>query len=157
VPCASLRQKRESSLRAVSLVEFDVWCVAAPQYLHGRGTPTRLEDLASPAWIAFTLIPHPRRFQTRDGKQSVWLHRLLRTTSSAGGRVLAVAGAGIFAAPSFVLVPELAAARLVRVLPELELPQVTVCVARPGSGEPPPKTRAFIDLAKAQRGPHARL
>jgi len=148
--------KRDSSLRAVNLAEFDVWCVAAPQYLHERGTPKRLDELASHAWIAFTLIPHPWTLQTRDGKQSVRLHRSLGTTSNSGGRALAVAGAGIFAAPSFGLEPEVAAGRLVRVLPTLRLPQVTLYVAWPGRGEPPSKTRAFIDLAKAQRRPRTR-
>ncbi len=148
--------RRDSSLRAVSLAEFDVWCVAAPRYLEERGTPKRLEDLASHSWIAFTLIPHPWTLHTRDGKQSVRMHRTLGTTSNAGGRALAVAGAGIFAAPSFVSEPELTADRLVRVLPSLKLPQVTLYVAWPGRGEPPSKTRAFIDLAKAQRQPRAR-
>jgi len=143
--------RRDSSLRAVSLAEFDVWCVASPRYLHERGTPKRLEDLASHAWIAFTLIPHPWTLHTRDGKQSVRLQRTIATTSNAGGRALAVAGAGLFAAPSFALEPEVAAGRLVRVLPTVKLPQVTLYVAWPGRGEPPSKTRAFIDLAKAQR------
>jgi DNA-binding transcriptional LysR family regulator len=148
--------RRDSSLRAVSLSEFDVWCVAAPQYLQERGSPKRMEDLASHAWIAFTLVPHPWTLQTRDGKQSVRLHRSIGTTSNAGGRALAVAGAGIFAAPSFGLEPDVAAGRLVRVLPNLKLPQVSLYVAWPGRGEPPSKTRAFIELAKAQRGPRAR-
>jgi DNA-binding transcriptional LysR family regulator len=143
--------RRDSSLRAVTLAEFDVWCVAAPSYLRERGRPRRLEDLASHAWIAFTLISHPWTLQTRDGKQSVRLPRTLGTTSNAGGRALAVAGAGIFAAPSFVLEPELAAGRLERELPTLKLPQVTLSVTWPGRGEPPSKTRAFIELAKAQR------
>jgi DNA-binding transcriptional LysR family regulator len=145
--------RRDTSLRAVTLAEFDVWCVAAPVYLHERGMPKRLEDLASHAWIAFTLIPHPWTLSTRDGRQSVRLQRSVSTTSNAGGRALAVAGAGIFAAPRFGLETEVAAGRLVRVLPALKLPQVTLYVAWPGRGEPPSKTRAFIDLAKAQRRP----
>jgi DNA-binding transcriptional LysR family regulator len=31
--------RRDSSLRAVNLAVFDVWCVASPQYLMERGTP----------------------------------------------------------------------------------------------------------------------
>lgn len=145
--------RRDSSLRAVSLAEFDVWCVAAPQYLHDRGTPRRLQDLASHDWIAFTLIPHPWTLQTRDGKQSVRLRRTIGTSSNAGGRALAMAGAGVYAAPSFALESEVAAGRLVRLLPTIKLPQVTLYVAWPGRGEPPAKTRAFIELAKMR--PHA--
>lgn len=142
--------RRDSSLRAVTLAEFEVWCTASPQYLQERGTPRRLADLASHAWIAFTPIPHPWTLQTRDGKQQVRLQRTLSTASSAGGRALALAGAGIFAAPQFVLDAEVAAGRLVRVLPKLKLPQVTLYAAWPGRGEPPTKTREFIELAKAR-------
>lgn len=148
--------RRDSSLRAVNLAEFDVWCVAAPRYLQEHGTPKRLADLAAHAWIAFMLIPHPWTLQTRDGKQSVRLRRSISTTSNAGGRALAMAGAGIFAAPSFMLEPDVSAGRLVRVLPRLELPRVTLHVVWPGRGEPPSKTRAFIELAKAQGRPGIR-
>lgn len=143
--------RRDSSLRAVNLALFDVWCVASPEYLSEHGTPRRMADLASHAWIAFTPIPHPWTLKTRDGKSSVRLERSLSTSSSTGGRALALAGAGIFAAPSFVLEAEVAAGRLVRLLPGLKLPQVTLYATWPGLREPPAKTRAFIELAKARR------
>lgn len=142
--------RRDSNLRAASLAVFDVWCVASPRYLHERGTPRRLADLAAHDWIAFTPIPHPWTLRTRDGRESVRLRRTLSTSSTAGGRALALAGAGVFAAPSFVLDAEVAAGRLVRVLQALKLPQVTLYAAWPGGREPPAKTRAFIDLAKSR-------
>lgn len=142
--------RRDSSLRAVNIAEFDIWCAASPQYLGERGTPRRLADLQSHAWIAFTPIPHPWTLQTRDGKQSVRMQRTISTSSTAGGRALAVAGAGVFAAPQFALEAEVAAGRLTRVLPKLKLPQVTLYAAWPGRGEPPSKTREFIELAKAR-------
>jgi DNA-binding transcriptional LysR family regulator len=140
--------RRDSSLRAVNLAEFDIWCVASPEYLREHGTPQRLPGLAGHAWIAFTPIPHPWTLRTADGKQSVRLQRTLSTSSTAGGRALALAGAGIFAAPEFVLQAEVAAGRLVRVLPGLRLPKVSLYAAWPGRGEPPAKTREFIELAK---------
>jgi DNA-binding transcriptional LysR family regulator len=143
----------DSSLRAVSIAQFDIWCVASPQYLGERGTPRRLSDLQSHAWIGFTPIPHPWTLQTRDGKQSVRLQRTISTSSTAGGRALAAAGAGIFAAPQFALEEAVAAGRLTRVLPTLKLPQVALYAAWPGRGEPPSKTREFIELAKARLRP----
>lgn len=142
--------RRDSSLRAVTLAEFDVWCVASPAYLRGAGVPQALDDLASHAWIAFTPIPHPWTLQTRDGQQTVRLERRVGTSSTAAGRALAVAGAGVFAAPRFALEAEVATGRLVRLLPALPLPQVTLYAAWPGRREPPAKTREFIELAKAR-------
>lgn len=149
--------RRDSSLRAASLAVFDIWCVASPQYLAERGTPKRLADLAAHAWIAFTPIPHPWTLQTRDGKQSVRLQRTLSTSSTAGGRALALAGAGVFASPHALLEAEVEAGRLVRVLPGLKFPQVTLYAAWAGQREPPAKTRAFIDLAKARLRPPGRM
>jgi DNA-binding transcriptional LysR family regulator len=142
--------RRDSSLLAAHLATFDVWCAASPRYLGERGTPRRLADLASHAWIAFTPIPNPWTLRTRDGKQSVRLQRSLSTSSTTGGRALALADAGIFAAPQLVLEAEVAAGRLVRVLPKLKLPQVTLYAAWPGGREPPAKTREFIELAKVR-------
>ncbi|HEY0821009.1 MAG TPA: LysR family transcriptional regulator [Rhizobacter sp.] len=142
--------RRDSSLRAATLAEYEVWCVASPDYLRARGTPRRLAELASHDWIAFTPIPHPWTLPTRDGKASVRLQRRLATSSTGGGCALAMAGAGVFAAPRFALDDEVAAGRLVRVLPGVKLPLVTLYAAWPGRHEPPAKTRAFIELAKAR-------
>jgi DNA-binding transcriptional LysR family regulator len=142
--------RRDSNLRAVNLTHYDIWCVASADYLREHGEPRRFAELAAHAWIAFTPIPHPWTLQTRDGKQSVRLPRTVSTSSTAGGRALAVAGVGIFAAPEFVLEAEVAAGRLLRVLRSVKLPQVTLYAAWPGKGEPPTKTRAFIELAKAR-------
>lgn len=148
--------RRDSSLRAANLAVFDVWCVASPDYLRTHGTPRRLSELAAHDWIAFTPIPHPWTLQTRDGGESVRLRRRVSTSSSAGGRALAMAGAGIFAAPQFVLDAEVTAGRLVRVLPSARLPQVTLYAAWAGAREPPAKTREFIELAKARLRPGSR-
>lgn len=142
--------RRDSSLHAVNLAVFDIWCVASPEYLVERGTPRRLSDLASHAWIAFTPIPHPWTLKMRDGRKSVRLERKLSTSTTTSGRALALAGAGVFAAPQFVLEAEVAAGRLVRLLPTLKLPQVTLYAVWPGQREPPLKTRTFIELAKAR-------
>ncbi|MFT3802440.1 MAG: LysR family transcriptional regulator [Burkholderiaceae bacterium] len=145
--------RRDSSLRAASLAVFDLWCVASPAYLRAHGTPRRLADLASHAWIAFTPIPHPWTLKTKDATESVRLARSISTSSTAGGRALALAGAGIHAAPRFALEAEVEAGRLVRLLPDLKFPQVMLHAAWPGQGEPPSKTRAFIELAKARLRP----
>lgn len=146
--------RRDSSLRAAPLATFDVWCVASPDYLRERGTPRNLAALGSHQWIAFTPIPQPWTLRTRDGEQSAHLQRSLSTSSTSGGRALALAGAGVFGAPSLVVENEVASGQLVRVLPHLKLPQVFLYAAWPGKHEPPLKTRTFIELAKARLRPH---
>jgi DNA-binding transcriptional LysR family regulator len=142
--------RRDSSLRAAPLDSFEVWAVASPDYLARHGTPRRLADLTQHAWIAFTLLPSPWTLRTRDGKRAVRLSGTLATSSSGAGRELAIAGAGIYAAPRFALDREVAAGRLVRVLSGVKLPEVALYAAWPGRLEPAAKIRAFIELAKSR-------
>jgi DNA-binding transcriptional LysR family regulator len=143
---------RDSSLRAVSLAEMQVWCAASPAYLKARGTPQRVEDLADHEWIAFTRLASPWSLRFRVGRRDVIVRVRGRLSSpmSSAGRALAVAGAGIFGAPDFTLRAEVEAGRLVRLFPDARLPTVSLCAAWPGRIEPPAKTRALIELAKAR-------
>ncbi|MGE0315287.1 MAG: LysR substrate-binding domain-containing protein [Lautropia sp.] len=142
--------QRDSSLRAVGLADLDVWCAASPAYLRERGTPTRPQDLVAHDWIAFTRLASPWTLRCRVGRREhvVRLRGRLSATMSYAGRALALAGAGIFGAPDFALRADIEAGRLVRVLPDVQLPALSLYAAWPGRLEPPAKTRALIELAK---------
>jgi DNA-binding transcriptional LysR family regulator len=143
---------RDSSLRAAGLAEMQVWCVASPAYLEARGTPRRVEELAEHEWIAFTRLTHPWSMPFRVGRRdvAVRVHGRISTSASYAGRALALAGAGIFGAPEFALRADVEAGRLVRLFPDAQLPPLSLYVAWPGRIEPPARTRAFIELAKAR-------
>lgn len=143
---------RDSSLRATGLAEMPVWCVASPAYLEARGVPRRAESLADHDWIAFSRLPTPWTLRCHVGRReiTVRLHGRLTASMSSAGRALALAGAGIFGAPDFMLRADVEAGRLVRLLPDVRMPTVSLHAAWPGRMEPPAKTRAFIELAKAR-------
>lgn len=143
---------RDSSLRAVGLAEMPIWCVAAPAYLKARGTPVRVEDLAEHDWIAFSQLPSPWTLRFNDGESevAVRLRGRLSTTSTSAARALAMAGAGVMGAPDFMLRADVEAGRLVRLFSRTRLPTVSLYAAWPGRMEPPAKTRALIELAKAR-------
>lgn len=141
---------RDSGLRAVGLAELEIWCVASPAYLRAHGTPARVEDLAEHEWIAFSRLPSPwsMRFQVGRREVPVRLRGQFSVTMSAGGKALALAGAGVFGAPDFTLRADVEAGRLVRLFPKARLPPVFLQATWPGRIEPPAKTRALIELAK---------
>lgn len=143
---------RDSSLRAVGLAEMEVWCVASPAYLAAHGMPARVDELAGHDWIAFSQLASPWTLRFRVGAEevAVRLRGRLSTSSSAAARALAVAGAGITGAPDFTLRADVEAGRLVRLFPQARLPAVSLYAAWPGRMEPPAKTRALIELAKAR-------
>jgi len=143
---------RDSSLRAVGLAEMQIWCAASPAYLAARGTPRRVQDLAEHEWIAFSQLPSPWTLRFDDGGQeaAVRLRGRLSTSSNSAARALALAGAGVMGAPDFTLRADVEVGRLVRLFPELKLPTLSLYAAWPGRMEPPAKTRALIELAKAR-------
>lgn len=143
---------RDSGLRAANLAELQVWCVASPAYLKAHGTPRRVEDLSEHEWIAFTRLTAPWSLRFRVGRREVTVRVRGRvsTSTAAAGRALALADAGIHGAPDFTLRADVEAGRLVRVLPGARLPPIQLYAAWPGRLEPPAKTRAFIELAKAR-------
>ena len=116
------------------------------------GTPQRVEELPAHEWIAFSRLTSPwsLRFRVNGRDVPVRVRGQFSVSMSAAGRALALAGAGIFGAPDFVLHTEVKAGRLVRLFPQARLPPVFLYAAWPGRMEPPAKTRALIDLAKAR-------
>ena len=58
--------RRDSNLRAVTLAEYEVWCVASPQYLQERGMP---QDLLYLAMIESGFLPSAR---SRAGAVGLW-------------------------------------------------------------------------------------
>ncbi len=141
---------RDSSLRATGLADLSVWCVASPAYLAARGRPRQVEALAEHDWIAFSRLPSPWTLRCQVGRRevSVRLRGRLSASTSSAGRALALAGAGVFGAPDFMLAADVEAGRLERLLPGVRMPRLSLYAAWPGRLEPPAKTRAFIELAK---------
>lgn len=61
-------------------------------------------------------------------------------------RFLLASGQGIFLAPSFIVFEEVAAGRLVRVMPDYRAVEFTISAIYPNRSHLPTKVRLFIDL-----------
>ena len=117
---------------------------AAPAYLAERG------DLAAPADLA----GHDSlRLETagwtlmRDGERWEGVPAGRVTANSPELLIgLALAGAGIIAAPDYFAAPHVRRGKLRRVLPGWRLPSTTAWAVFPGRRLMPAKTRAFLDM-----------
>jgi DNA-binding transcriptional LysR family regulator len=141
----------DSGLRAVVLEELGVWTVAAASYLARHGTPRKPAELAGHEWIALSLLPAPWsiNFERGGRKLRVKLRGSISVASTDAVLQLVIQGAGISAFPGTAdLRGEVAAGRLVRLLPGWTTGHMFLYAAYPGNIAPPAKTRAFIDLAK---------
>ncbi|MFC4726922.1 LysR family transcriptional regulator [Coralloluteibacterium thermophilus] len=138
----------DSSLVARRLAPFDTVLCAAPDYLARRDAPARPEDLARHACLTFPKARFWPDWRLTDGAERA-IQRIGGPIVSDEGEGLLVAcraGAGIMPAPEWLIGPDLAAGRLVRVLPEWRFDHDgAVHVVLPPGRLVPAKTRAFVD------------
>jgi len=146
---------RDSSMRATKLGEFEQWVVASPGYLEAAGTPKRPPDLAAHEWVALTLLPAPLtwKFTSRRGRvETVRMSARVRTDSAAALRALVLGGAGIGATVRLSVEDDVRAGRLVRLLPEWQLPRGGIHAVYPPGRHVPARVRAFVEFYRARIG-----
>lgn len=141
---------RDSNHRAAKLSSFRQCLVATPAYLARRGTPLTPDDLAAHEWIALTVLSSPTRWTFTDasGAEHVVQTRAVASANSTpAAHAFVMAALGLSVLPDYLVGEDIAAGRLVSLLPDYLLPQGGVYAVYPGK-QPPVKVRAFIDLLK---------
>lgn len=144
---------RDSSLRSAKLADVAQCLVATPDYLRAHGTPSVPGDLARHRWVALTVLPSPTRWTFTDaagGKQAVQVQAAASANSTLAVHALVMAGVGVAVLPDYVVREDMAAGRLVPLLPGHELPVGGVYAVY--AGQPTVKVRAFIDVLRECMG-----
>jgi DNA-binding transcriptional LysR family regulator len=119
--------------------------VASPDYLARRGRPLRPRDLA-----AHDIVLVPGRDGLMEWRFDTALVRLApRLVVNENDAMLNAvrAGHGIGRALSYQVADDIAAGRLVRILPEHEPPPSPVQLVIPSAQHVPPRVRVFLDHA----------
>ncbi len=147
----------ESSLVAHPLAPYRLVACAAPAYLAAHGVPASPEDLAGHQCLDFSHWPR--------GRDSLWRFTRAGTTveAPAAGRLrindfralLAAArdGFGIVLGVDTALRDDLAAGRLVRVLPDWEAPSRPMHLLTMRDRRPTAKLRRFVEMMLEEFGP----
>jgi DNA-binding transcriptional LysR family regulator len=147
-----------SRLRGAGLVarklasDHTVLC-AAPAYLERRGTPREAQDLLQHDCLVYSLlkVADEWRFQ-EPGRRALFTLPLEPRLSAASGAVLrqaALAGLGLAVLPSFMVVGDLAAGRLRRVVESFRGVDLGIHAVHLEARPQPRKVRAFVDLLAA--------
>lgn len=149
-----LGKPQDSGFGARKLATLERLLVAAPDYLKRKGTPKTPADLAGHDCI-FGPGGFGRdswTFRRRDTVISVDVHGRIVTDSGPGVFASVLAGLGIAMASSVMCKDEIAASKLVRLLPSFGMEPVEVHALFPGGPRPSAKVRAFTEyLAAALR------
>lgn len=142
----------DSRLAARRLGELHYGLYASPAYLQRRGVPQHPSDLATHDLIAFAPGGKPMPLRLQRGETSLDLADVaprLRVDSRYAQRDAVLAGLGIAENLELIAAEEVAAGRLVRILPGWTRPPVPVHAVFPSYRYLTPKVRAFIEHAQA--------
>ncbi len=138
----------DSSLVARRLAEMRLILVASPAYLQAAGVPSHPRDLAGHACLryAYQRTTGWRLHDATGEEVRVAVRGQLRANSGEALLRAARADAGVVLVPEFMAAADLAAGRLVRVLPAWTGPFGAVHAVWPTSRHLSAKVRAFVDF-----------
>jgi len=149
-------QKFDATMIARQLGVSEVLICASPDYVKRHGAPAELEDISRHACLNFSYEQLRHHWPIRGADGDVVHIPITGKLMSNNGELLrhcALAGMGIMLRPSFALGDDLASGRLVRLLPEFHLGQLTVAMVYPSRRLLSAKVRTFVDFV-VQRFPH---
>jgi DNA-binding transcriptional LysR family regulator len=141
----------DSSLRSIKVGEVRRVLCASPDYCARRGRPKAPRDLAAHTCISSSGTTPTDTWTFASGRsgraQHVKVRPALTVNSALAAIASAVDGHGVTRVLSYQVAGELAAGRLVRLLPEHEPAPLPVHVVHPPASAATARVRAFIDLA----------
>jgi DNA-binding transcriptional LysR family regulator len=131
----------------------------APGYLAAHPAPGEPADLAHHNCLRYVYYPFGDdwRFEDAAGAPvSVRVRGNIVTNSGETLRLMAIAGHGIFLAPSFVLAGDIDSGALVRLLPGYQPVELAINAIYPHRNNLSVKVRSFIDLLAERFAEHRR-
>ncbi len=147
-------QPSDSSLMARVAGAFGRALVAAPVYLERRGSPTRPADLAEHTCLIHETGPDSAlwHFEGPDGPEQIRVTSPFRANNAEVVHRAVVAGNGISIVPEALIVDDIRAARLYRLLPDYAAARLPAYVLYPSRRHLAPRTRVVIDFLVEQVG-----
>lgn len=144
-------QLADSSLVARHLAQWEEVFCAAPAYLERAGTPTTPDDLANHQCLLLAPLGEPQVAELtgpHGEKARVRLTGRIVSNSNQTLRQLVYAGLGISRQLRSGVAEDLAAGRLVRVLPGWTMPSLGVWAVTPHRDNQPAKVRHAIEALR---------
>ena len=144
----------DSSLIARRLAVCRVALCAAPSYLARAGHPASPRDLRRHNCLLYAYAANAAvwRFSKEGTEAQVEVDGDLMANNGDALRAAAIEGAGIILQPTFIVGDALRDGRLVRLLPEWRIPDLTVHAVYPSTRHLAPKVRGFIDFLVTRFG-----
>jgi len=140
---------RDSSHLARRIGTMDQYLVCAPQFMEALERAREPEDLSELPFVANSSLPEPKlwRFSHPErGNRAVRMRSRIVVDATPAAHGAVVAGAGLSVLPDYLVVSDLLAGRLVRVLPEWKLRSGGIHVVLPSARFRSAKVSRFLEL-----------
>ena len=152
----------DSSLQATRIGSFTEWLVASPLLFEGRAMPRQPRDLTALPFIALSVLAQPLTWTWTSAsgrsRRTLRFEQVMSANTSHAVRSAALAGGGLAVLPDYSIKAEVAAGRLVKVLPGWSLPESGIYAVFPATRHRPQKVQAFVEMLRLhapQDGPQA--
>ena len=142
----------DSGLQATRIGSFSEWLVASPRLFDDQPAPTKPEALAGLPFVALSVLRQPASwtFTSASGKarRAVRFELSLWANTSHAVRSAVLAGGGLAVLPDYAVKTDVAAGRLLHLLPQWTLPESGIHAVFPAARHRPKKVRVFLDALK---------
>ncbi|MES0151221.1 LysR family transcriptional regulator [Mesorhizobium sp. M0012] len=137
----------DSGLIARPLMPYRMMICASPDYIAKHGEPHRPADLAGHRCVAFRYSAESAwRMIGEEGTSRVRVSGMIQVNNGQAIRVAALNGLGVVMQPEVLLAEDVTAGRLIRLLPNYELPSRPMQIVYLRDHHMSPKLRSFIDF-----------
>lgn len=142
----------DSNLVARKLVDLPIMLCASPEYIARHGKPDSPAELSGHEGIIFTLFPSPSHwtFDHNNHSERIQIKSQVKTNSVIAVRSLLLSGAGIASLPSYQVLEDIKAGRLVRLLPEYDCGHAGIYAVYQDRQYQQARVRLFIDFMTRQ-------
>lgn len=142
----------DSNHRAARLGGFERWLVASPAFVARHGAPASPEALGALPYVMLSTVPRTtlELANAHGERASVRCRRAFASNTATACRAAVLAGGGFGVATSFSSADDIAAGRLVRLLPGWSFPPGDIHAVFPSASHPSAKVRALIDMLKTR-------
>jgi DNA-binding transcriptional LysR family regulator len=145
----------DAGLVARKLTRARVVACASPGYLKKHGTQKSPEELSGHNCLSYAYwsMQNEWRFRRKGVERKVGVSGNLRGNNGDILSTAAIEGLGVILHPTFLVYEALREKKLVRILPDWEVDDLTVFAVYPNRKFLPPKVRSFIDFLAERFGP----
>jgi len=142
----------DDALIARSITKVAFYMVAAPAFLDRAGRPTKPADLAGQALLHYALYPGESfSYPGERGTETVKLNPVLRSGNETLLHMAALEGMGLAFLPKWLVADDIAAGRLVHILPDDVIFEGRLFAVYPSRKYLSAKVRTFIDFVAADK------